>query len=85
MSLVKSANVTQATLGDTITFCLQWQNNSQSATVMTLWDTVSSYLTYLGCNTGCSESASLVTWNLGSQSAGSSGTVCFWAKVSGYP
>lgn len=85
MELVKSASVGVATLGDTITFCLQWKNDSQSSVPMLLWDSLQPYLSYLGCDHGCTEAGQLVDWNLGLVLPGATGTACFWAKVSGYP
>jgi hypothetical protein len=84
MALVKSASVASASIGDTITFCLAWQNDSSAGQTMQIWDTVAATLTYLGCDHGCSQSGSLVSWSFAS-AANSSGSACFWAKVSGYP
>jgi len=84
MALVKTVNHSTAIIGDTLTFCLQWQNDSSAATTMRLWDTLATYLTYLGCDTGCSLSGSLVSWSFAAP-AGSSGTVCFAATVNSSP
>jgi len=85
MALVKSASASVATLGDTITFCMAWSNDSSASQPIAVWDTVSPYLTYLGCSNGCGYGAPVVSWNLGSQASHSTGTLCFWARVTGYP
>lgn len=88
MQLTKTADKPQATLGDTITYTINWVNDSSAARTMTIWDTVPANLTYVGCNApvgSCSQSGGLVTWSLGSQGAGASGSVTFWATVSSYP
>jgi len=85
MQLTKTSNVAVATIGDTVTYCLNWKNDATAAEVMLIWDTVPAYLTYLGCNSGCSVAGTLVSWNLGSQASGASGQVCFWGTVNSYP
>ena len=85
MPLVKTVNTSIATFGDTLTYCLNWSNDSSGAVPMVLWDTLDAVLTYVGCNGGCSKAGQVVTWNLGSQGAGTSGQVCVWAKITAYP
>jgi uncharacterized repeat protein (TIGR01451 family) len=82
--LTKTSNVITATIGDTVTFCLYWQNDSSSTVTMRLWDTISTFLTYGGCSNACSQSGSLVSWSF-SANANTSGNVCFWGTVNGYP
>lgn len=83
--MVKSANVSTATLGDTITFCIAWQNNSGGAANIDIWDTLSLATTYLGSNGGGGYTPRIVYWHLGTQGAGAGGTVCYWTLVTGYP
>ena len=85
MALTKTSNVASATLGDTLTYCISYKNDSSGTVTMSVWDTVNSLLSYLGCNTGCSKSGSLVLWSIPGVASGASGTVCFWGTVNGYP
>jgi hypothetical protein len=84
MTLNKSVNKTQAMLGETLTFYLDWTNDSSNATTYKIWDSVSPYLTYVGCNSGCTSSGSVVNWSFAAAS-GSSGQVAFWAYISSTP
>lgn len=88
LQLTKTADRATATIGETITFSIAWVNDSSAARTMVIWDTVPAHLTYVGCATPvgtCSQAGGIVTWNLGSRPAGSSGMVTFWAVVSSYP
>ena len=84
MPLVKTSNVSQATIGDTITFCIAWTNNASSAQTVHFWDSVSPYLTYVGCSNSCTKTANAVAWSV-SAAPGASGSSCFWGTVSAYP
>lgn len=83
--LVKSADLSSATIGSTITYTIHWTNDSGGSTTIHIWDTVDASLTYVGCDNSCSYASSLVSWSLAGQAAGSSGDVKFWAVVSAYP
>ena len=84
MALTKSANVSQATIGDTITFCLNWSNDSGGTKIVNSWDSIPATLTYLGCSNSCTKTGSVVAWSVNA-AAGASGQVCFWGTVNGYP
>jgi uncharacterized repeat protein (TIGR01451 family) len=88
----KSSSVSSASLGDTLTYCITWVNNTGGATNVVVWDTVPLAMTYTGYSidgvsgaAGGSYSPRLVIWDLGSKAASASGTVCFWGVISGYP
>ena len=85
ITLTKSSNVTTIAVGETLTYCLAWSNGDNTANPIVIWDTVPSVMNYQGCNTGCTFSGGLVNWNLGSQAAFSSGSVCFWGVITGVP
>jgi uncharacterized repeat protein (TIGR01451 family) len=85
MQLTKVADRAVGLLGDTITYTITWKNNASAARTMTIWDTVPFNTTYVGCNNACTQSGGVVTWNLGSQAAGATGTVQFWVTVSALP
>ena len=85
MPLVKTSNLANATIGDTITFCIAYTNDSGATQTIKVWDTVSSFLTYIACNNACTHAGSLVSWSVAGVAAGGSGSVCFWGTVNGYP
>lgn len=85
MALGKSSNKSSVTFGDTITFCINYLNDSSNAVAMTVWDTVPAALTFLGADTSGSYAPPLVIWNIGTVNPGASGQVCFWGKVTSYP
>jgi uncharacterized repeat protein (TIGR01451 family) len=83
--LVKSSAQTQVTIGETLTFCIRWTNDSSAARSNVIWDTVSAFLTYVGCSDSCTQSGGLVSWTISSLGAGQSVDRCFWGTVNGYP
>lgn len=85
MPLVKTVNVPNANVGDTVTYCVSWTNNSGSLQSFSVWDTVSPFISYLGCLSGCAQTAGVVSWSVVGAAAGASGTFCFWGTVAGYP
>lgn len=84
MGLTKTSNLATASIGDTLTFCLQWSNDASATTPINIWDSVSTYVTYLGCSNTCTKTAQTVAWTFNAAS-GASGSVCFWGTVNGYP
>jgi uncharacterized repeat protein (TIGR01451 family) len=90
--MTKSENVTSASIGDTITYCMTWTNNTGGATAVAIWDTVPITMAYLSCWAAsgslstCSYSPRVVLFTVGAAIAnGASGQVCFNAVVTGYP
>lgn len=83
--MTKSVNAASASIGDTISYCISWQNNSGGAYTVVIWDTLPLPLTFIGADNGGTYSPRLVVWNLGSRPNGASGTVCVGAVVTGYP
>jgi hypothetical protein len=47
---------------------------------MVLWD-----LSYVGADPAPAVNGSYLRWDLGAVSAGSSGQICLWARITGYP
>ena len=85
MELTKSASVYSVTIGDTITYSINWTNDSNATVTINIWDTISSAITYQGCDNACSVAGSVVSWSLAGKTAGSWGIVKFWGVVSAYP
>jgi uncharacterized repeat protein (TIGR01451 family) len=83
----KSASVTFAYIGDTITFCITVTNTSAADMDTYVWDSVPAQMVYYGCDNTCTESGGspdVVSWYI-SVGAGQSKTLCFWARVASYP
>lgn len=85
MVLGKSSNKASVTFGDTITFCINYLNDSANTVNLTVWDTVPASLTFAGADSGGSYSPPLVVWTLSNVASNGSGQVCFWGKVTAYP
>jgi uncharacterized repeat protein (TIGR01451 family) len=85
MALTKTSNVSVASIGNTVTYCIAYQNGSTGTVTMNLWDTISAYLTYVGSSPAGTVSGSLIKWSVAGVTAGGSGSVCFWATVNGFP
>ena len=82
--LVKSADQTILSLGDTVTFCLAIANYSGSSQTFNVWDTVPDVLTYVDCDNSCSTSGDVVYWSV-TLANGASVDRCFWAYASSLP
>jgi len=85
MGLTKTSNVSQATIGDTITFCITYKNDSSATKTISIWDSLSAFVTYVGCDSSCSRSGQLVSWSIAGVAVNGTGTVCVWGTVNGYP
>lgn len=85
ISLSKSANVTQAYVGNTITFTITYTNNTGSTiSNFYLWDTIPSVTTdvWLG---GGTKSGSVISWGPYNVTNGSTVTVQWAARVTALP
>ncbi len=85
MSLVKSSPSSVVTLGDTLTFCIHWINDSNGTMTRVIRDVVPPSMTYLGSDTGGIFGGGRVTWSIPGAISGSNGNVCFWGRVTGVP
>ncbi len=91
VSLHKSIDKTEVTIGDTITYCLTYTNEgNNTVTSYAIWDTIPYVTQYIGCTGGCNwyvdgAGNTVVYWNIPTINIGASGTVCFWVRVYRYP
>jgi hypothetical protein len=90
--MTKSQSVSSATIGDTVTYCMTWTNNTGGAASISIWDTVPITMAYLSCwaasgsLSSCSYSPRVTLFTIGAAIAnGASGQVCFSAVITGYP
>lgn len=84
MQAAKSANVSYAYIGDTITFCITVTSTADSDLEVIVWDTVPANTMYVGCDNSCTYDGTMVNWVV-PLAPGYSATRCFWVKVTGYP
>jgi uncharacterized repeat protein (TIGR01451 family) len=66
IELIKTANVTTAKVGDTVTFTLSACNYSTTTTTInpfTIWDTIPTCITYIGATGTFTKAGSLLNWN----------------------
>lgn len=89
LKIFKSVNVTQATIGTTINYCITVTNTSGSTVTFNLWDTLPAVLDYVGCDNSCSTSniggRTIVSWTISNLAPSASATRCFWGVVARYP
>lgn len=85
LELTKTVDRTTVMLGDTLTYCLYWNNDSASSQHLVLWDTLNPVLSYVGSSPAASQSGQLLIWDFGMIAPGASASVCFGAKVVGLP
>jgi hypothetical protein len=90
MTIVKSINKTTFSFGETVTYCLAWEAvGGGGSRPVSVWDTLDPVLTYIGSDApgvmAPSGNGDFVSWDLGSQSGGATGTVCVWAEITTMP
>jgi uncharacterized repeat protein (TIGR01451 family) len=86
MNLVKTANVSSATFGDTVTYTLAWHNTgSVTANPVCIYDTVPAQITYIGSSTVPTTGAPDLAWCFGPAAPGANGTITWWGRITGYP
>jgi len=73
-----------ANVGDTVTFCINWTNDSSSTRTRTFTDNLLPEFTYVGGQAGCGAAGQLVTCSF-STNANTSGSKCFWVVVNSPP
>ncbi|MFC1787096.1 hypothetical protein ACFLY8_03585, partial [Halobacteriota archaeon] len=69
-------------LGDNITYTISYTNaNTYNVTGVTITDTLPPEVTFVSCTGGGSHSGNTVTWNIGTITAGASGSVTLTVQV----
>jgi uncharacterized repeat protein (TIGR01451 family) len=75
LRLSKTANVVTTAPGGTVTFTLSYENyGTAAASAVVLTDTLPAGFSYSSCSNSCSQSAGVVTWDIGTLGAGANGT-----------
>lgn len=89
ISLTKNEDKTIASLGDTVNYCLIYQNNSSVPESFTIWDTIPAVTDFVSCTNGCTQQTfglnRLVVWTLTNIGVGVQNEVCFAVQVNRMP
>jgi uncharacterized repeat protein (TIGR01451 family) len=89
ISLTKTEDATIVSLGDTVNYCLIYQNNSSVPESFTIWDTIPAVTDFVSCTNGCTQqtfgSNRLVIWTLTNVGVGVQNEVCFAVQVNRMP
>ena len=85
MALTKTVDKPIATIGETLTFCFFWINDSAESKNMVIIDRLSDGLIYINSTPTASVNGQMIMWDLGSVTPYSNGFICFEAKVGEYP
>ena len=83
-TLIKSSSHTVASVGDTVTFCIDWNNPSSSPMTRVFLDNLQPEYTFINADSGCTASGQLVTCSFPA-AAYSSGTKCIRVEVNSVP
>lgn len=81
IDLTKTVSAATVTPGANLTYTLTWTVGPAPVTGATLTDPLPANTTFVSADLGGTNVAGIVTWNLGAQIAGASGTVHFVVKV----
>jgi uncharacterized repeat protein (TIGR01451 family) len=88
VNITKTISKTTVALGDTITYCFNYNNTEASPWTFNIWDTLPSVTDFVGCDHGCTTqtygSAVVASWPV-TVPANGSGTVCMWVAANRFP
>lgn len=90
VQLTKTITKTVATIGDTITYCINYQNNATyEIATMDIWDTIPAVTDFItgdsGFTTANFSGNIVVSWTETTVAATESGSKCFSVRVARYP
>lgn len=87
VNITKTISKTTVNLGDTITYCFNYNNTTSSPWTFNIWDTIPSATDFVGCDHGCTTQTSgsnvVVTWPINVPANGT-GSVCTWVAADRY-
>lgn len=89
IQLTKTITKTVTTIGDTITYCINYQNNaSYTIGSLVIWDSIPAVTDFITADSGYNTtngSPNVVYWTVSSLTATASGSKCFSVRVARYP
>ena len=81
-SLSKSDAPDPVAAGGALVYTLNWSlSGNEAATAVVITDALPANVTFASCTNGCTQAGGIVTWNLGAQSVGASGSVAVTVNV----
>ena len=81
-SLSKSDAPDPVQAGGALVYTLNWSlSGNEAATGVVITDALPANVTFASCTNGCTQAGGMVTWNLGAQSVGASGSVAVTVNV----
>ena len=81
-SLSKSDAPDPVQAGGALVYTLNWSlSGNEAATAVVITDALPANVTFASCTNGCTQAGGIVTWNLGAQSVGASGSVAVTVNV----
>jgi uncharacterized repeat protein (TIGR01451 family) len=87
VNISKTINKTTVALGETITYCFNYNNTESSPWTFNIWDTIPGVTDFVGCDHGCTTqtygSNVVVSWPI-TVPANGSGSVCTWVAANRY-
>jgi len=88
VNITKTISKTTLTLGETFTYCFNYNNTEASPWTFTIWDTIPGVTDFVGCDHGCTTAVNgsnvVVTWPI-TVPANGSGSVCMWVAANRFP
>lgn len=89
VEITKTINKNVVNMGETITYCFNYNNTDAAPWTFNIWDTIPAVTDFVGCNNGCTAatfgSDVVVSWPTINAASGASGTVCMWVAVNRFP
>ena len=88
VNITKTISKTTLALGETFTYCFNYNNTETSPWTFTIWDTIPAAADFVGCDHGCTTTVNgsnvVVSWPI-TVPANGSGSVCMWVAANRYP
>ena len=88
VNITKSINKNIVALGETITYCFNYNNTDTAPWTFNIWDTIPPETDFVGCDHGCTTQTAgsnvVVSWPI-TVAPGGSGSVCTWVAANRYP
>jgi hypothetical protein len=88
VNITKTISKTTLALGETFTYCFNYNNTESSPWTFTIWDTIPGPTDFVGCDHGCTTTVNgsnvVVAWPI-TVPANGSGSVCMWVAANRFP
>jgi uncharacterized repeat protein (TIGR01451 family) len=90
ITLQKSISKTEALIGDTLQYCITFNNVGSVVATFNIWDTIPAETDFLYCSgsvcsTYVNAGRTIVNWTITGLPPGGNGSVCFFVRVARFP